>query len=84
MLLLSKEINDLEQSSYPVTFIEHSPYCFGKIIDYLRMKENHSNALVDSEPDYPTVRTGEKGKFEKIARYYFPGDTSAFVLGFTR
>jgi hypothetical protein len=85
LYLLLKEIKDLELKELnPVTFIEHSPYCFGKIIDYLRMKENHDKALVDKEPDYPQVRTGEKGKFEKIVKYYFPGDTSSFILGYAR
>lgn len=85
LYLLLKEIKDLEQRELnPVTFVEHSPYCFGKIIDYLRMKENHSKGLVDKEPDYPTVRTGEKGRFEKIVRYYFPGESSSFVLGYAR
>eukprot|EP00804_Cyclotella_cryptica_P029138 CCRYP_005305-RA/>CCRYP_005305-RA protein AED:0.32 eAED:0.32 QI:309/1/1/1/0.66/0.5/4/823/587 len=85
LYLLLKEIKDLEQKELnPVTFIEHSPYCFGKIIDYLRMKENYSNGLVDSEPAYPQVRTGEKGKFEKIVRYYFPGECSSFILGYVR
>lgn len=85
LYLLLKEIKDLEQKElYPVTFIEHSPYCFGKIIDYLRMKENYSNGLVDSEPAYPQVCSGEKGKFEKIVRYYFPGECSSFILGYVR
>jgi hypothetical protein len=47
------------------------------------MKENHSNGLVDKEPEHPNVRTGEKGKFEKIVRYYFPGDSSSFILGYS-
>lgn len=83
LYLLLKEIKGLEQKELnPVSFIEHSPYCFGKILDYLRMKQNHSNGLVDKDPDFPVVRSGEKGKFEKIVRYYFPGDSSSFVLGY--
>ncbi|KAL7505367.1 hypothetical protein ACHAXN_002855 [Cyclotella atomus] len=84
LYLLLKEIKDHELNELnPVTFIEHSPYCFSKIIDFLRMKENHSNGLVDKEPEHPNVRTGEKGKFEKIVRYYFPGDSSSFILGYS-
>jgi hypothetical protein len=85
LYLLLKEIKELEQKELnPVTFIEHSPYCFGKIIDYLRMKENYSHGLVDSEPAYPHIRSGERGKFEKIVKYYFPGESSTFILGFSR
>ena len=85
LYLVLKEIRELEQKErHPVSFIEHSPYCFGKIIDYLRMKNNHSNALVDKEPEYPTVRTGERGKFQKIVEYYFPGDSSSYILGYAR
>ncbi len=41
--LLLKEISLLERTSRDfVTLIEHSPYCFGKILDYLRLKQLHS------------------------------------------
>jgi len=63
-----------------VTQIEHDPYCFGKILDYLRLKQLHSVNLV-KDPAPPTVRKSRKKTFEKIVDYYFPGDSSKFVLG---
>ena len=39
--LLLKEIDKLEEASRDnVTLIKHSPYCFGKILDYLRSNES--------------------------------------------
>ena len=40
--LLLKKIASLEKASQDVvTLVEHSPYCFGKILDYLRLKRLH-------------------------------------------
>ncbi|KAL7551469.1 hypothetical protein ACHAWF_016770 [Thalassiosira exigua] len=81
LCLLLEEIKKLKlDSSEPVTFIEHSPYCFGKILDCLRMKHLHSQGL-SSKPMLPMVRDSEKNRFEKIVKYYFPGDTSKEILG---
>ena len=45
--LLSKEIEKLEKASRDiVTLIEHSPYCFGKMLDYLCSKQLHSQGLL--------------------------------------
>ena len=39
--LLLKEIDKLEEASRDnVTLIKHSPYCFGKMLDYLRSNES--------------------------------------------
>jgi hypothetical protein len=79
--LLLKEIKQLEQASRDVvTFIEHSPYCFGKILDYLRLKQLHSVNLAEA-PALPTARTSQKKLFHKVVNYYFPGDSSKFILG---
>ena len=79
--LLLKEIQKLEKAIQDVvTLIEHSPYCFGKILDYLRMKQLHSQGLVE-EPVLPTVCDSQKSRFEKVVQYYFPGDSAKFVLG---
>lgn len=81
LCLLLEEIKMLKQaSSDNMTLIEHSPYCFGKIVDYLRLKQLHSQGLVE-EPDRPTVCDSQKGRFEKVVRYYFPGDSAKFILG---
>ena len=79
--LLLKEIGKLEKASQDVsTFIEHGPYCFGKILDHLRLKQIHSQGLVE-EPELPKVCDSQKDRFEKVVKYYFPGDSSKFILG---
>ena len=80
--LLLKEIKSLEEkvNQGVVTFIEHSPYCFGKILDYLRLKRLQSISLAE-EPALPTVCESQQTRFEKVVKYYFPGDSSSFILG---
>ncbi|KAL7490723.1 hypothetical protein ACHAWT_000883 [Skeletonema menzelii] len=79
--LLLKEIKLLEQKSQDVsTLIEHSPYCFGKILDYLRMKRLHSIELMQ-EPLLPSLCESQQKRFEKVVKYYFPGESSKVMLG---
>ena len=81
LCLLLKEIKRLEKaSSNVVTLIEHSPYCFGKILDYLRLKQLHSQGLAE-EPTLPKVCDSQKSRFEKVVKYYFPGESAKFILG---
>ena len=81
LCLLLEEIKKLKQASQDVsTLIEHGPYCFGKILDHLRLKQLHSQGLAD-EPALPFVCESQKDWFEKVVKYYFPGDGSKFVLG---
>jgi hypothetical protein len=79
--LLLKEIKKLKETDEDVvTLIEHSPYCFGKILDYLRLKRLHSIGLAE-EPALPIVCESQRKRFEKVTKYYFPGESSSFVLG---
>ena len=79
--LLLKEIKQLEEASQDTaTLIEYSPYCFGKIVDYLRLKRLHTLGLTD-EPALPTVCESQQKRFEKVVKYYFPGECSKFILG---
>ena len=79
--LLSEEIKLLKQASMSTaTLIEHSPYCFGKILDHLRLKQLHSQGLAE-EPALPTVDESQKKRFEKVVKYYFPGDSAKYILG---
>ncbi|KAL7550410.1 hypothetical protein ACHAWF_013653 [Thalassiosira exigua] len=78
LCLLSKEIESLRRASY--VLIEHSPYCFGKILDCLRSKHLHSLGLAN-EPVLPQVCDSQKRRFEKVVEYYFPGDCAEFILG---
>jgi len=81
LCLLLEEINKLEKASQDVvTLIEHSPYCFGRILDYLRMKQLHSQKLA-KVPPLPKVSESEKGRFEKVVKYFFPGDSAKLLLG---
>jgi hypothetical protein len=80
--LLSDEIRLLKNAANEdkVTQIEHSPYCFGKILNHLRSKQLHSVSLA-KEPTPPSIRKSQKKSFEKVVDYYFPGDSSKFILG---
>lgn len=82
MCLLSDEISLLKKAANEnkVTHIDHSPYCFGKILDYLRMKQLHSANLAKA-PNPPSVKISQKRTFETVVDYYFPGDSSKFILG---
>ena len=80
--LLLAEINKLEKANQiTAPFFEHSPYCFGKILDYLRLKRLHTTEFVDA-PVIPTVRGAEKTRFERVVQYFFPGDSSKLILGY--
>jgi hypothetical protein len=79
--LLLHEISSLKRTSRDfVTLIEHSPYCFGKILDYLRLKRLHSLGLLMNEPVLPQVCDSQKDRFEKVVKYYFPGDAAKSIL----
>mmetsp|Transcript_10165 Transcript_10165/g.18255 ORF Transcript_10165/g.18255 Transcript_10165/m.18255 type:complete len:607 (+) Transcript_10165:201-2021(+) len=75
--LLVDEIKKLKK----LTLIEHSPYCFGKILDYLRLKQLYSKGLLSEELALPTICDSQKNRFEKVVKYYFPGDSAYFILG---
>eukprot|EP00984_Skeletonema_dohrnii_P027405 scaffold16953_cov79-Skeletonema_dohrnii-CCMP3373.AAC.1 len=81
--LLLDEIKSLKEkvNQDVVTLIEHSPYCFGTILDHLRLKRLHSINLLAEDPSLPTVCKSQKKRFEKVVKYYFPGDSSLFILG---
>jgi hypothetical protein len=67
--LLSKEIEKLEKASRDIaTLIKHSPYCFGKMLDYLRSKQLHSQGLLEKEPALPKVCDSQKKRFEKVVK----------------
>jgi len=82
LCLILDEIKLLKQKSEEiVTLIEHSPYCFGKILDYLRLTHFHTLCLLDKEPALPKVCALQQHRFEKVVKYYFPGDGCKFILG---
>ena len=77
---LVKEIKTLEKASKDVvTLIEHSPYCFGKILDILRIKRLHSINLAEG-PACVMISGSQQKRFEKVVNFYFPGESSTFIL----
>ena len=82
LCLLLKEIEKLEKASRDfASSIEHSPYCFGKILDHLRLRRLHLLGLLAEEPLLPKVYDSQKDRFEKIVKYYFPGEAAKSILG---
>jgi hypothetical protein len=82
LALLVKEIEKLDKASQDiVTLIEHSPYCFGKILNHLRLMQLHFIGLIVNKPSLPEVDELQKQRFEKVVKYYFPGDAAKIILG---
>ena len=78
--ILSNQINHLRGASEDsATLIEHSPYCFGKILDYLRRKRLHSLNLIE-EVQRPVVDVSQKERYEKVVRYFFPGSQADEIM----
>ena len=73
-------LNEIEKLDILKTLIEHSPYCFGKMLDYLCLKQLHSQGLLVEHPALPKVCYSQTKRFEKIVNYYFPGDSAKFIL----
>ncbi|KAL7464241.1 hypothetical protein ACHAXS_004582 [Conticribra weissflogii] len=80
--VILNEIKKVESERHdPEILIEHSPYCFGKIIDYLRLEAAHVKGLLRAKPSRPIIRDSEKARFAKVVKYYFPGESFKFILG---
>lgn len=75
--LIVDAINNLrkEEEENSATFIEHSDYCFGKIIDHMRLKAMVSLGVPDPSP--PEIREPDRKRFRRIVEYYFPKEESA-------
>jgi hypothetical protein len=79
---LLSEIKKLERAQGDAAIlIEHSPYCFEKIIDHFRLESMFTKGLIKNKPGLPVVRDSEKSRFEKVVKYYFPGDSSKSLFG---
>ena len=76
--LILDEIKKLEKAnnSGGETLIEHSPYCFEKVLDHLRLEASFMKGLVKTKHGLPVVRSGEKGRYEKVVNHLFPGESS--------
>jgi hypothetical protein len=70
---LLSEIEKLQTArGSAAVLIEHSPYCFEKIIDHLRLESMFLKGLIKSKPSLPIVKASEKSRFEKVVKHYFP------------
>mmetsp|Transcript_23119 Transcript_23119/g.68192 ORF Transcript_23119/g.68192 Transcript_23119/m.68192 type:complete len:497 (-) Transcript_23119:326-1816(-) len=79
LAVLTNAIDELQQSNKPgPAFIEYSPYCFGKIIDQLRIAAQRSP---DARPVFPRVEKHERKRFRTVVDYYFPGESAAVIMG---
>jgi len=82
LALLVNEIDELKRVCQEiVTLIEHSPYCFDKILNHLRLLQLDSIGLIVKEPTLPKVDESQKQRFEKVVKYYFPGNAAKIMLG---
>ena len=81
MSLLLDEIHKLsEKSTDDSPFVEHNPYVFGKLLDFLRMRRLHKEGLIEQLP-FPSVKASQEGRFFQLIEYYFPGDAKELVTG---
>jgi len=79
LALIIRAIKNLKLKSQncPI-FIDHDPYCFGEILDQLRLK-------VMLEEDYKPlflsdIKKAKQDVFATTVDYYFPGDLAQLVL----
>ncbi|EJK60204.1 hypothetical protein THAOC_19491, partial [Thalassiosira oceanica] len=74
MSLLLDEIRELgEKATDDSPFVEHNPYVFGKLLDFLRMRRLQKVGLVE-DLSFPRVEASQQGRFSQLIEYYFPGD----------
>ena len=80
--MLAKQFDNFKWTEhYSSTLIRFNPYCFGKILDHLRLNRLHSLGLIANKPTLPKVRDSQKKSFEKCVDFYFPGNASKSIMG---
>jgi len=74
LALLLKEIASLRTKA---VFVNHNSYCFGKILDTLRLR-----SMGQSEKNLPSlyIQESHRERFNKLVDYYFPGESALFIL----
>ena len=79
--LLVKSIQKLREKDKEMAapLIKHSVYCFGKIIDHMRLKAMHCAGFV-AAPSPPQVRDGNKHQLKRIVEFYFPNESASDFL----
>lgn len=80
--LIMKKIRELDEKSTAcnqnIMMVEHSSYCFGKILDHLRFLSFCQSKEETQEIPLPIIRKAEQKRFQRIVDYYFPCETSFF------
>ena len=76
-LLLGEITNLCHEKKAEAVFVDQNAYCFGKIIDTLRLR-----SMCQNEETLPPLYIQEPLKecFKKVVDYYFPGEWSSFIL----
>ena len=75
LALLSKKIASLRTEA---ASINHSAYCFQKILDILQLRAMHQK-----EGTHPTsvhIQGVYNKRFDTMVDYYFPGESASFIL----
>ena len=78
--IVFEQIENLRKASKDTaTIIEHSPYCFGKILSFLRMRRLQSLKMIE-DVRCPVVEDSQKERFEKVVQFFFPGCPEADAI----
>jgi len=80
LALLTKEVRELQKEGdhRESVLIEQSAYCFGKILDHLRLRAMCHNLQDPAPLPPPVIREPYRKRFKRIVEFYFPGDSDAF------
>ncbi len=82
MAQLLKEISSLERTSRDfVTLIEHGPLSLWQDFGLPSPEAvSFAGGLIIDESALPRVCDSQKNRFEKVVKYYFPGDAAKSIL----
>ena len=81
LTLLLEEITNLRRKKKPETqavFVDHNAYCFGKIIELLRIREMCKNK--ETLSSYTYIQDFRQERFETIVDHLFSGESTSLML----
>mmetsp|Transcript_10923 Transcript_10923/g.22865 ORF Transcript_10923/g.22865 Transcript_10923/m.22865 type:complete len:591 (-) Transcript_10923:380-2152(-) len=79
LAVLLENVQRLQRSvDCEVVFIEHNPYCFGQIVNQLRLQAMHpsSKPLLFLED----IQESQRKSFQRTLDYYFPGENASSIF----
>eukprot|EP00586_Coscinodiscus_wailesii_P010113 CAMPEP_0172490414 /NCGR_PEP_ID=MMETSP1066-20121228/20820_1 /TAXON_ID=671091 /ORGANISM="Coscinodiscus wailesii, Strain CCMP2513" /LENGTH=605 /DNA_ID=CAMNT_0013258867 /DNA_START=47 /DNA_END=1864 /DNA_ORIENTATION=+ len=80
LAIIMKAIRQLkDDGGRKASFIGHSDYCFGKLLDRLRLQAMCQEYAIPLPS--PCIREPELKRFKKIVQFYFPGELAACIMG---